>query len=558
MQAIKARALGVYLQQIQQFMPPPGLQPPRGVCPQPSRPFMPPPGLQPPQGVCPRLNRPFVAPPCPQPPRGVCPQPSQQFVVPPCPQPPRGVCPQPSQQPVAPPCPQPPQGVCPQPSQQPMAPPCPQPRQGICPPAASQLLPLPHPEPCELPAVLISKRMGTLTAAAAAGPTDLCQLGAAAPCPDASRQPRKRVAEMATAPCPAPRQRREMATAPCPAPRQRREVTTAPCPAPRQYRERVPSDWSHLGAAAPPLKNVCPPAEEVADAPCPAPARRRERIPSDWSHLGAAAPPLKNVCPPAEEMADAPCPAPGRRRERIPSDWSHLGAAAPPLKNVCPPSEGSSPAPKRRATGGAGPCPHGRGAAGPDMGAQQQGRRQGAGGPQRPPKRGPDGARLQTPPRQIMPRPGRPLVKEDAVRRNLIGEIAFQLDRRVLTYVFTSGPRLYGFRVLNIPEKTIQVAACRGEHDQMTNRHNEIMQQLRNFGYCPNTHPKFAEQIVNTFGILKEKPQSPAMLAKYNDPEFLKQAIHENAPMNLVLDLMVLLNCLANMSANDGMPLFIW
>ncbi|XP_072431098.1 uncharacterized protein [Chiloscyllium punctatum] len=463
----------------------------------------------------------------------------------------RGVCPQPSQQFVVPPCPQPPQGVCPQPSQQPVAPPCPQPRQGICPPAASQLLPLPHPEP-------------------------------SAPCPDASRQPRKRPAAD-NAPCPAPRKRREVATAPCPAPRQRREMATAPCPAPRQRREQVPSDWSHLGAAAPPLKNVCPPAEQMADAPCPAPGRRRERIPSDWSHLGAAAPPLKNVCPPAEQripsdwshlgaaapplknvcppaeqMADAPCPAPGRRRERIPSDWSHLGAAAPPLKNICPPSDGASPAPKRRATGGAGPCPRGRGAAGPDMGAQQQGRRQGAGRPQRPPKRGPDGARLPTPPRQIMPQPGRPLLKEDTICRNLLGEIAFQLDRRVLTYVFTSGPRLYGFRVLNIPEKTIQVAACRGEHDQMTNRHNEIMQQLRNFGYCPNTHPKFAEHIVNTFGILKEKPQSPTMLAKYNDPEFLKQAIHANAPMNLVLDLMVLLNCLANMSANDGRPLFIW
>ncbi|GCC38093.1 hypothetical protein chiPu_0016604, partial [Chiloscyllium punctatum] len=432
----------VYLQQIQQFMPPPGLQPPRGVCPQPSRPFMPPPGLQPPQGVCPRLNQPFVAPPHPQPPRGVCPQPSQQFVVPPCPQPPRGVCPQPSQQFVVPPCPQPPQGVCPQPSQQPVAPPCPQPRQGICPPAASQLLPLPHPEPCELPAVLISKRMGSSCTMPRRKPSAKEETGCRIydfVCFKFQRWPLHLVLLQGS----------------------------------------VENKYHQTGAIWVLL--------HLRSKMC---VHLQNRWPMHLVLLQGGA---------------------ENEYHQIGAIWGQLHLRSKTyvrLQMVLPQLRRD----ELQVTG-------------PDMGAQQQGRRQGA---------------------------------EDTICRNLLGEIAFQLDRRVLTYVFTSGPRLYGFRVLNIPEKTIQVAACRGEHDQMTNRHNEIMQQLRNFGYCPNTHPKFAEHIVNTFGILKEKPQSPTMLAKYNDPEFLKQAIHANAPMNLVLDLMVLLNCLANMSANDGRPLFIW
>ncbi|XP_041727603.1 speriolin-like protein [Coregonus clupeaformis] len=148
----------------------------------------------------------------------------------------------------------------------------------------------------------------------------------------------------------------------------------------------------------------------------------------------------------------------------------------------------------------------------------------------------------------------------------LVGEIAFQLDRRILSYVFQGQTRLYGFTVLNIRDKIIQVSThpLTGKVDegyrlQLSQRHSELMARLNHLGYSMTLHPPFTEFIINTYGILRQRPDSySTQELGYNSPDFLRRVVINAAPSKLLKDLLLLFSCLSFMARQDGKPLFLW
>ncbi|KAL4646927.1 speriolin-like protein [Arapaima gigas] len=148
----------------------------------------------------------------------------------------------------------------------------------------------------------------------------------------------------------------------------------------------------------------------------------------------------------------------------------------------------------------------------------------------------------------------------------LLGEIAFQLDRRILAYVFQGQTRLYGFTTLNIPDKIIQVSKhpASGKVDEayrcaLTKRYLELMEDLQFLGYSLAHHPAVTELVINTYGVLKQRPDSQsAPDPRYGDPDFLRKVIIKTAPPKMFKDLLTLFSCLCFMVRKDGKPLFLW
>uniref|UniRef100_A0A8C0J9B7 Speriolin C-terminal domain-containing protein n=1 Tax=Chelonoidis abingdonii TaxID=106734 RepID=A0A8C0J9B7_CHEAB len=146
----------------------------------------------------------------------------------------------------------------------------------------------------------------------------------------------------------------------------------------------------------------------------------------------------------------------------------------------------------------------------------------------------------------------------------IVGEIAFQLDRRILAYVFPGVTRLYGYTVSNIPEKIKQASMkCLNgsmdekKHRAMMQRYLSLTARLEKIGYNPDVHPVFSEFLINTYGILKQRPDvhsSPL----HSSPADLRKVVIDIVPSKFLGDTLLLLNCLCELSKEDSKPLFAW
>nr|XP_010959467.1 speriolin [Camelus bactrianus] len=147
----------------------------------------------------------------------------------------------------------------------------------------------------------------------------------------------------------------------------------------------------------------------------------------------------------------------------------------------------------------------------------------------------------------------------------LVGEIAFQLDRRILSSIFPERVRLYGFTVSNIPEKIIQASLNLSNHkldeelcQTLTQRYVSVMNRLQSLGYNGRVHPALTEQLVNAYGILRERPELAASECGSYTVDFLQRVLVETVHPSMLTDALLLLSCLSQLAHDDGKPMFIW
>ena len=154
----------------------------------------------------------------------------------------------------------------------------------------------------------------------------------------------------------------------------------------------------------------------------------------------------------------------------------------------------------------------------------------------------------------------------------LIGEIAFQLDRRLLSYIFNghaqvSGKirrRFYGFTIQNIPDMIeIECMNADGSQDEqarmaMSYRYQYIFGRMRALGYDMKFHPMFSVRMVNQFGLLNVSGEGMGQSLQLQDPDILQTILSKLVPKEDLRDVLILLDCLVFLSHDEGKPLFIY
>ncbi|KAL8607489.1 hypothetical protein ACOMHN_004459 [Nucella lapillus] len=178
-------------------------------------------------------------------------------------------------------------------------------------------------------------------------------------------------------------------------------------------------------------------------------------------------------------------------------------------------------------------------------------------------------------------------------RKSLLGEVAFQLERRILDYVFAdslpdlspgafSSPegrggaaqrwRMRGYTVSNIGEMINQEALAgsnysRGTERMLRERLRTMLDLLTPMGYDLMEHGAFSQDIINKYGLLSTPP---AEVSSKSTGQVSETGISDTSVadvQNFIFTaaesdeerdtLLLVLDCLRMLAIEDGRPLFV-
>ncbi|XP_046360331.2 speriolin-like [Haliotis rufescens] len=157
----------------------------------------------------------------------------------------------------------------------------------------------------------------------------------------------------------------------------------------------------------------------------------------------------------------------------------------------------------------------------------------------------------------------------------ILGEIAFQLERRILDYVFSRNKihdgdrakrRFYGYTVSNIPFMIAkEVQRYDGTTDdqlqfKLNYRLRYTVITLGPYGYKLERHGNFAQEMINKYGLLSNAPDRRTLDAfGLVDAETLRGFVSLLSQTETEKrDNLILLECLMLMAHDDGRAIFLW
>lgn len=146
----------------------------------------------------------------------------------------------------------------------------------------------------------------------------------------------------------------------------------------------------------------------------------------------------------------------------------------------------------------------------------------------------------------------------------VLGEIAFQLDKRILSFVLNGKYNnngkyrsFYGYNVANLRQRIMEKKES--EAEILLNRYESLVAHLSTMGYRMPYHSDLTAAIVNRYGVMRQSTADVKEIAiTIADETKLRKIIRQLGEKEEVNDLLTLLQCLTVMAADDGLPLFVW
>lgn len=120
-----------------------------------------------------------------------------------------------------------------------------------------------------------------------------------------------------------------------------------------------------------------------------------------------------------------------------------------------------------------------------------------------------------------------------------------------------AGPAAHSRLCLQTSIKSLDGSVDEKKLRELTHRYLTLTARLERLGYNRDVHPVFSEFLINTYGILKQRPDLRAN-PLHSSPAALRKLVIDVVPPKFLGDSLLLLNCLCELSKEDSRPLFAW
>ncbi|CAF0852113.1 unnamed protein product [Adineta ricciae] len=145
----------------------------------------------------------------------------------------------------------------------------------------------------------------------------------------------------------------------------------------------------------------------------------------------------------------------------------------------------------------------------------------------------------------------------DILDQRLLGEICYQLERRILVLIFSQSKQLYGYSLRYVPS-IINTEPNAHDRSIYKKRLDNIQKYLSKENFSLHHHSILTFNFINKYGIYPDYQWLQSSSNLFTNVDEMKTFCSKFLSKEYHVDLSIIINSLDLISQCDGKPLFYW